>query len=233
MARPKVKRHEHTPTHLSLAPDRPAFIPPPPFKAATERQREYRSSMRANPLTFGTGPAGTGKTFVTLAYAAELLQSNQIQRLVLVRPLVETGEHLGALPGSLEEKVGPFLMPMLDILYERMGVSFVKYLIGIDRIRVSPLAYMRGSTFKDAFVILTEAQNTSPKQMEMFTTRIGEDAHVVIEGDVRQSDVKGTNGLTDAIERLTHLGQVGHVEFSTSDVVRSGLCQEIVECYEK
>jgi phosphate starvation-inducible PhoH-like protein len=200
--------------------------------AKTQAQKQYLNSIKVNPLTFGVGSAGTGKTYVALAMAAQMLVSHDIERLVLVRPLVEAGEELGALPGELGDKLQPWVLPMMDILYERLGPTHTKYLLGNDRIRVSPLAYMRGSTFSNTFVMLTEAQNTSVTQMMMFLTRIGDGAKVVVDGDPRQSDVRGKNGLEDAIERLDDLRGVGMVEFVRQDIVRSGLCQDIVERYE-
>lgn len=232
MAQPKRKRNQAPETNLSLVPDRPITIQAGPLQAKTPAQRQYMASMRSNTLTVASGSAGTGKTYVALATLGQMLVEHKVERLILVRPLVETGRAFGALPGTLEEKMAPWALPMLDILVERLGKSFTEYLIKSDRIRVTPLEFMRGSTFNNTAVLLTEAQNTSVVQMKMFLSRLGEECKVIVDGDPRQSDLKGINGLDDALTRLQGLNSVGFVEFSRADIVRSGLCQEIVERYE-
>lgn len=232
MGRPKLKPRQQQP-NLSVVPDRPAFISPAPLRPQTEAQRRLLSSLRANTLTVVHGSAGTGKTYVTLSMAAELLQSNKIDRLVITRPLMGVDdENLGALPGDLETRLAPWCLPMLDILEERLGRTFVEYLLKVDRIRISPLAMMRGSSFKNAFVFVTEAQNMSLAQMKMFLTRIGDGTKVAVDGDPAQSDRRNLNGLTDAIARLQDLPGVGIVEFTRGDVVRSDFCRKVLERYE-
>lgn len=203
-----------------------------PLKLLTEAQRVYANSIKTNTLTLVTGAAGAGKTYIALSLAADMLQDREVDRIVLVRPLVEAGEKIGALPGDLSLKLEPWALAMTDILRERLGPSYVDCLLKQDKIRVAPLTYLRGSTFKDAFVLLTEAQNCTPSQMKLFLTRIGNDAKIVVDGDPTQSDIRGANGLEDAIHRLDDLKGVGVVEFTRDDVVRSGLCQAIVERYE-
>lgn len=229
----KPKRQQRPQPTLSVVPDRPAFISPPPLRPQTEAQRRLLSSLRANTLTVVHGSAGTGKTYVTLSMAAELLQANKIDRLVITRPLMGVDdEDIGALPGDLDLKLAPWCLPMLDILEERLGRTFVEYLLKVDRIRISPLAMMRGSSFKNAFVFVTEAQNMSLSQMKMFLTRIGDGTKVAVDGDPAQSDRRNLNGLTDAIARLQDLPGVGIVEFTREDVVRSDFCRKVLDRYE-
>lgn len=155
-----------------------------------------------------------------------------IDKIIITRPAVEAGESLGFLPGEIEDKFDPYLQPFRDVLNERLGKSFVEYMLKIGRIEAAPLAYMRGRTFKRAFVILDEAQNTTPNQMKLFLTRIGHDCKVVVNGDIRQKDIHGQSGLDDAVKRISHIPSVKCVRFTRQDVVRSGLVQEIVEAYE-
>jgi phosphate starvation-inducible PhoH-like protein len=204
-----------------------------PITAKNEAQKRYLAAMRSSVLTFATGPAGTGKTWLCAALAAQMLEKGEVEKIIITRPAVEAGENLGFLPGEIEDKFDPYLQPFRDVLDERLGKTFVEYLIKMGRIEASPLAYMRGRTFKNAIVILDEAQNTTPTQMKMFLTRIGQDAKVIVNGDIAQKDVRGTSGLEDAVARLSFIPSVKHVQFQRSDIVRSGLCQEIVECYEK
>jgi len=203
-----------------------------PIEPLNESQRRYIGAIKSFELTFATGPAGTGKTWLCGALAAQALEEGIIDRIIVTRPAVEAGESLGFLPGEIEEKFDPYLQPFRDVLNERLGKSKVEYLLKTGRIEAAPLAYMRGRTFKRAFVILDEAQNTTPNQMKLFLTRIGHDCKVVVNGDTRQKDIHGTSGLEDALKRLTHIPCVKAVRFSRSDVVRSGLVQEIVEAYE-
>ncbi|TSP13973.1 PhoH family protein [Cupriavidus campinensis] len=203
------------------------------LEAKTENQQRYLSAIDSFELIFATGPAGTGKTFLAAAKAAEALEKKEIDQIVITRPAVEAGENLGFLPGELEEKFDPYLAPFKDALEQRMGRSKVEYLIKTGVIVASPLAYMRGKTFRRSFVILDEAQNTTPTQMKLFLTRIGEDCVTVVNGDVAQKDIRGESGLADAVRRLSWIPSVKTVEFTRADIVRSGLVQQIVEAYEE
>lgn len=206
-----------------------------PLMPQTEAQRFFLSSLRTNTLTLVKGSAGAGKTYVALSYAAELLQSHEIERIILTRPLVGVdGEEskIGALPGTLQEKLQFWAMPMVDVLIERLGKGAFDYYLQHDRIRIVPLAYLRGSSFDDCFIHCTEAQNTSPSQIKMLLTRVGENTQIVLDGDPQQSDLKKVNGLDDAFARLSDMGEVGAIEFTREDVVRSGFCQKVLERYE-
>lgn len=203
-----------------------------PIEPKTEAQKRYIAAIKSFTLTFATGPAGTGKTWLCGALAAQALDAGEIDKIVITRPAVEAGESLGFLPGELEDKFDPFLQPFRDVLNERLGKTFVDYLIKTGRIEAAPLAYMRGRTFKRAYVILDEAQNTSPMQMKMFLTRIGHDCKVIVNGDMSQKDIHGKSGLDDAVARLSFIPAIKHVRFSKEDVVRSGLVQEIVQAYD-
>ena len=202
-----------------------------PLVAQTDRQADYISSILANTLTFGTGPAGTGKTYLATCLAADALQKKQIKKILLTRPAVEAGENLGFLPGELSEKFEPYLRPFRDILDRRLGKGFVDCAIKNGKIEALPLAYMRGMTFEDCWVLLDEAQNTTPAQMKMFLTRIGEDCKVVVNGDLTQMDIKGLSGLADGLQRSRGLPRVSEVEFTRDDIVRSGLTQMLVDRY--
>lgn len=204
-----------------------------PIQPLTESQKRYVNAIKAFDLVFATGPAGTGKTWLCAAMAAQALDQGEIDKIIITRPAVEAGEHLGFLPGELEEKFDPYLQPFRDVLNERLGKTFVEYLIKMGRIEASPLAYMRGRTFKNAYVILDEAQNTTPTQMKMFLTRIGQNCKVIVNGDMQQKDIHGTSGLDDATARLAWIPAVKHVKFSRDDIVRSGLVGEIVRAYDE
>ena len=197
------------------------------------RQVRYLHSIADSVLSFGIGPAGTGKTYLAVASAIDALERGLVQRIVLVRPAVEAGEKLGFLPGDLAQKIDPYLRPMYDALYEMMGFDKVTKLIERQVIEVAPLAFMRGRTLNESFVILDEAQNTTKEQMKMFLTRIGQNCKVVVNGDILQKDIRGVCGLKDAVDRISHIPCVKVVEFGRGDVVRSGLVQEIVESYEE
>ncbi len=204
-----------------------------PLLARTPAQQRYISAIRNHCLTFGIGPAGTGKSYCAASLAAEALESGQIERIILTRPAVEAGEQLGFLPGAVDEKFAVYIEAFRDILNERLGAGTVDYCIRHGRIVAAPLAFMRGKTFSHKnFVILDEAQNTSIAQMKMFLTRIGENCKVVVNGDVKQSDIRGANGLADAVERLAGLNSVYVHEFDRGDIVRSGLVRDIIDCYE-
>lgn len=204
-----------------------------PLEGKTPNQKRYLNAMQNFKLVFATGPAGVGKTFMCGTHAADLLRSQEIGRIVITRPAVEADESLGFLPGEIEDKFDPYLQPFKEVLERRLGKSQVAYMIKSGQIVASPLAYMRGSTFNDAFVILDEAQNTTPRQMKMFLTRIGQNCHVVVNGDMSQCDLRGPSGLEDAVRRVTHIPDVTHVTFDRRDIVRSGLVAEIVQAYDQ
>jgi phosphate starvation-inducible PhoH-like protein len=203
------------------------------IRARGANQIAYTRAMREHDLTFGIGPAGTGKTFLAVAAAVEALSSDQVRRLVLVRPAVEAGERLGFLPGDMSQKVDPYLRPMYDALYEMLGFDRVGKLIERHVIEVAPLAFMRGRTLNDSFVILDEAQNTTTEQMKMFLTRIGFGSRAVVTGDITQTDLpRGReSGLKQVIRVLRDVEGVEFVHFGPKDVVRHPLVQKIVAAY--
>jgi phosphate starvation-inducible PhoH-like protein len=204
------------------------------IRARGPNQIAYTRAMRECDLTFGIGPAGTGKTFLAVAAAVEALSEDLVRRLVLVRPAVEAGERLGFLPGDMSQKVDPYLRPMYDALYEMLGFDRVGKLIERHVIEVAPLAFMRGRTLNDSFVILDEAQNTTIEQMKMFLTRIGFGTTAVITGDITQIDLHRTqrSGLKDAIEILPRVEGISFTHFTAEDVVRHALVQRIVQAYD-
>jgi len=199
------------------------------------RQVGYLRSIRDNDLNFGIGPAGTGKTYLAVASAVDALNRGDVQRIVLVRPAVEAGEKLGFLPGDLAQKIDPYLRPMYDALYEMLGFDKVTRLIDRHVIEVAPLAFMRGRTLNESFVILDEAQNTTIEQMKMFLTRIGFGSTAVVTGDVTQIDLpRGvTSGLRNAVEVLADIDGIAFTFFQARDVVRHPLVKRIVDAYEK
>ncbi|VAW57427.1 Phosphate starvation-inducible protein PhoH, predicted ATPase [hydrothermal vent metagenome] len=203
-----------------------------PLEAKTVSQSRYITAIKSHKLTFGIGPAGTGKSYIAGAIAAEELQARRIEKIIITRPAVEAGENMGFLPGDLQEKFDPYFDAFRDCLNERLGKGVVECGIKNDRIVVAPLAYLRGKTFNDAFVVLDEAQNCTKAQLKMFLTRIGENCRVVVNGDVKQSDIGNKSGLQDAIHRLSHLSSIHVHEFEHEDIVRSGLVKDIIECYE-
>ncbi len=198
-------------------------------------QQRYLHAVATHDINFGIGPAGTGKTYLAVAMAVEALNESRVQRLILVRPAVEAGEKLGFLPGDLTQKVDPYLRPLYDALYEMLGIDRVGKLIERNVIEIAPLAYMRGRTLNDAFVILDEAQNTTTEQMKMFLTRIGFGSVAVVTGDVTQIDLPRhiKSGLRDAIEVLRDVDGVSFTFFTAKDVVRHPLVQKIVRAYEQ
>jgi phosphate starvation-inducible PhoH-like protein len=198
-------------------------------------QQRYLQSIVTHDVNFGVGPAGTGKTYLAVACAVEALEKERVQRIVLARPAVEAGERLGFLPGDLSQKVDPYLRPLYDALYEMLGFERVVKFIERDIIEVAPLAYMRGRTLNDSFIILDEAQNTTVEQMKMFLTRIGFGSTAVITGDVTQVDLPRNtlSGLRHVIEVLKGVDGVSFTFFQAKDVVRHPLVQKIVTAYEK
>ena len=203
-------------------------------RARGANQLEYLNNVRTHDLTFGIGPAGTGKTYLAVACAVESLQEEKVRRIVLVRPAVEAGERLGFLPGDLSQKVDPYLRPMYDALYEMMGFERVAKLIERNVIEVAPLAFMRGRSLNDAFVILDEAQNTTNEQMKMFLTRIGFGSKAVVTGDITQTDLPTAkqSGLRIVIDILRGVRGIAFTMFGSRDVVRHPLVQRIVQAYE-
>jgi phosphate starvation-inducible PhoH-like protein len=204
------------------------------IKPRGENQRKYVRSIHQLDVNFGIGPAGTGKTYLAVACAVNALEKDEVRRIVLVRPAVEAGEKLGFLPGDLAQKVDPYLRPLYDALYEMLGFEKVDRLIERNIIEVAPLAYMRGRTLNDAFIILDESQNTTKEQMKMFLTRIGFGSHAVITGDASQIDLPQgkKSGLVHAIEVLDGIKEIGFTYFKAQDVVRHTLVQRIVEAYD-
>ena len=204
------------------------------IKPRTPGQAAYVDAIRSHDLTFATGPAGCGKTYLAVATAVEALRAGKIRKIVLVRPAVEAGESLGFLPGDLRAKLNPYLRPLMDALGEMVDYDQARNLMEQDVIEVIPLAYMRGRTLNDAFIILDEAQNTTVAQMKMFLTRMGEHSKMVVSGDSTQQDLpRGvTSGLRDAIRRLGSIDAIGMVRLRASDIVRHRLVQRIVEAYE-
>ncbi|MHB8448472.1 MAG: PhoH family protein [Rudaea sp.] len=198
-------------------------------------QQRYLHAIATHDINFGIGPAGTGKTYLAVAMAVDALNDSRVQRLILVRPAVEAGEKLGFLPGDLTQKVDPYLRPLYDALYEMLGIEKVTRLIERNVIEIAPLAYMRGRTLNDAFVILDEAQNTTVEQMKMFLTRIGFGSVAVVTGDVTQIDLpkQVRSGLRDAVEVLREVDGINFTFFTAKDVVRHPLVQRIVRAYEQ
>ena len=202
-----------------------------PIQALTKAQGAYINAILDNVITFGIGPAGTGKSYVVAGLAADMLREKKIDRILLTRPGVEAGEKFGFIPGELEEKYAPYIEPFREIFNERLGRSQVDYLIKHKRICAMPIAFMRGRTFKNCWAILDEAQNTTPGQMKLFLTRIGDNCKVIIDGDIEQKDIPTQSGLSDAVSRLKHTRKVGIVEFTVEDVVRSGIVKDIIKAY--
>jgi phosphate starvation-inducible protein PhoH and related proteins len=204
------------------------------IQARTPTQDAYVRAMDRCELVFGTGPAGTGKTYLAVAYAASLLERGAVDRIVLSRPAVEAGERLGFLPGDMKEKVDPYLRPLYDALYDMIAADKVERAISSGVIEIAPLAFMRGRTLANAAVILDEAQNTTPMQMKMFLTRLGENSRMVVTGDPSQIDLPPgqKSGLVEALEILKEIDGIANVTFSSADVVRHRLVSEIVNAYD-
>ena len=206
-----------------------------PVKPKTLGQKKYVDLIRNNTITFGIGPAGTGKTYLAMAMAITAFKNNEVNRIIMTRPAIEAGEKLGFLPGDLQQKVDPYLRPLYDALFEIMGADAFARNMERGLLEVAPLAYMRGRTLDNAFIVLDEAQNTTPEQMKMFLTRIGYGSKAVITGDLTQIDLgDGKNsGLTEAVKILKDVEDIGIITLTNKDVVRHPLVQKIITAYEK
>jgi len=201
----------------------------------TKGQREYVEAIKEHDIVFAIGPAGTGKTYLAMSAAVEALKNQEVRRIILTRPAIEAGESLGFLPGDMYEKISPYLRPLYDALYDMMDAERIEKYLETGIIEVAPLAYMRGRTLNDAFIILDEAQNCSAEQMKMFLTRLGFDSRAVITGDITQSDLPGGKplGLLQAKDILTDIAGIKFIYLSGSDVVRHEIVQRIIEAYDK
>ena len=206
-----------------------------PIKPKTVGQKHYIDEIRKKMIVFGIGPAGTGKTYLAMAMAIQAFKNNEVSRIILTRPAIEAGEKLGFLPGDLQSKIDPYLRPLYDALYQIMGADSFLHNSEKGLIEVAPLAYMRGRTLDNAYIILDEAQNTTPAQMKMFLTRIGFGSKVIITGDLTQKDLPKdvTSGLDVALKVLSDIDDIGIVKLSSKDVVRHPLVQKIVNAYDK
>ena len=206
-----------------------------PLKPKTVGQKNYCESIKKSTITIGVGPAGTGKTYLAVAMAVTAFRANQVNRIILTRPAVEAGEKLGFLPGDLQQKVDPYLRPLYDALFDMLGAETYQRLVERGSIEVAPLAYMRGRTLDDSFIILDEAQNTTCEQMKMFLTRLGFNSKMVITGDITQIDLPDgkRSGLKDAVRILKNIDDISIFRFTEKDVVRHRLVQDIIKAYEK
>ncbi|MEG2014371.1 MAG: PhoH family protein [Clostridia bacterium] len=205
-----------------------------PIRCKTVGQKKYVDSIKKNTICFGVGPAGTGKTYLAVAMACSAYKTKQVEKIILTRPAVEAGEKLGFLPGDLQEKVNPYLRPLYDALSEMLGTDNYQKLMEKGAIEIAPLAYMRGRTLSNAFIILDEAQNTTQEQMKMFLTRLGENSKMIVTGDITQIDlpIGKKSGLKQAITILKDVGDIGIIRFTEKDVVRHPLVIKIVTAYE-
>lgn len=202
------------------------------IQARTPNQQDYLDSIDVNSITLGLGPAGTGKTFLAVERATSALLTGQANRLILTRPAVEAGENLGFLPGTLEDKLDPYLRPLTDAIHDLVGPEQLETWVRQETIEVAPLAFMRGRTLNNAFIILDEAQNTTPAQMKMFLTRMGFGSKIVITGDTSQVDIKGNNGLEHAARLLADMEDIGVITLTNKDVVRHPLVAKIIRSYD-
>lgn len=205
------------------------------IRPKTLNQKRYVDAIDAHTIVFGIGPAGTGKTYLAMAKAVSALQTKQVSRIILTRPAVEAGERLGFLPGTLSEKIDPYLRPLYDALHDMMDAELIPKLMSAGVIEVAPLAYMRGRTLSDSFIILDEAQNTTPEQMKMFLTRLGFNSKIVVTGDITQMDLHGgsESGLRAAMRILDGIDDIHFAELTSADVVRHRLVSEIVDAYAR
>ena len=205
-----------------------------PIKPKTLGQKKYIQALNNNTITLGIGPAGTGKTYLAVAMAVKAFRENTVNRIILTRPAVEAGEKLGFLPGDLQNKVDPYLRPLYDALFDMLGSENYQKYIERGNIEVAPLAYMRGRTLDDSFIILDEAQNTTPEQMKMFLTRLGTNSKAIITGDITQIDLPSSqrSGLIEAMKVLKNIDDIAIIEFNEKDVVRHHLVQRIIKAYE-
>ena len=206
-----------------------------PVKPKTLGQKKYIDAIQNNTITFGIGPAGTGKTYLAVAMAVRAFRDEQVSRIILTRPAVEAGEKLGFLPGDLQDKVDPYLRPLYDAMFDMMGPENFQRNMEKGTIEVAPLAYMRGRTLDDSFIILDEAQNTTPEQMKMFLTRLGFNSKAIVTGDVTQIDLPnaGRSGLVEAVKVLKNIDDIAIMRLTEKDVVRHKLVQDIIAAYEK
>ncbi|MCI1955166.1 MAG: PhoH family protein [Oscillospiraceae bacterium] len=206
-----------------------------PVRAKTLGQKRYCTAIESHTITIGVGPAGTGKTYLAVALAVKAFRAQEVNRIILTRPAVEAGEKLGFLPGDLQQKVDPYLRPLYDALFDMLGSETYQKYVERGNIEVAPLAYMRGRTLDDSFIILDEAQNTTPEQMKMFLTRLGFGSKMVITGDITQIDLPDgkRSGLKDVLHILRDIDDIAQVRFNEKDVVRHKLVQDIVRAYEK
>lgn len=206
-----------------------------PVKPKTLGQKKYIESIKNNTIVFGVGPAGTGKTYLAVAMAVKAFRAKEVNRIILTRPAVEAGEKLGFLPGDLQQKVDPYLRPLYDALFDMLGAESFQRFQEKGSIEVAPLAYMRGRTLDESFIILDEAQNTTPEQMKMFLTRLGFGSKIVVTGDITQIDLPDgkRSGLVDATKILKNIDDIQTVRFSEKDVVRHKLVMDIIKAYEK
>lgn len=206
-----------------------------PVKPKTLGQKKYTDAIQSNTITFGIGPAGTGKTYLAVAMAVRAFRDEQVSRIILTRPAVEAGEKLGFLPGDLQDKVDPYLRPLYDAMFDMMGPENFQRNMEKGCIEVAPLAYMRGRTLDDSFIILDEAQNTTPEQMKMFLTRLGFNSKAIVTGDVTQIDLPnaGRSGLIEAVKVLKNIDDIAIMRLTEKDVVRHKLVQDIITAYER
>lgn len=206
-----------------------------PIKAKTVNQQKLVTAIRENDLVFALGPAGTGKTFISVAMAVKALKNKQVRKIIITRPAVEAGENLGFLPGDLKEKIDPYLRPIYDALNDMVPIEKLKFYMEREVIEIAPLAYMRGRTLNNAFILLDEAQNTTPMQMKMFLTRMGPESKMIVTGDASQIDLPGNqkSGLKEAIRILNGVKGIEMVELNEKDVVRHRLVRDIIEAYGK
>ncbi len=232
-ARPDIRRvHSQRAGHLNPSALE-TYLPGRTIRPASDGQRAYLASVLSKDLTFCTGPAGCGKTFLAVAAAVAMLRRGVVRKIILTRPAVEAGEKIGFLPGTLQEKVNPYLRPLLDALNDMMPFEQVERFMASDVIEIAPLGFMRGRTLNEACVILDEAQNTSRAQMLMFLTRLGHDAKMVVTGDPRQVDLPNPreSGLVDAVDRLAKVRDIGIHSLDAKDIVRHGLVQKVLDAY--